>query len=57
MAYDRVCLAFGGFGECVTEAEQLLPAAQRALASNLPACLNVMIQGLPAPVLKRPTNP
>ena len=52
--YDLVTAAFGGHGECVTDAAQLLPAAQRALASGLPACVNVMIEGVPAPVIKRP---
>ena len=51
--YDQVAAAFGGHGELVTSAEELLPAAQRALASNLPACLNVMIEGLPAPDIRR----
>ena len=51
--YDLVCAAFGGFGELVTRAEDLLPAARRAAASGRPACLNVMIEGLPAPNVKR----
>lgn len=51
--YDEVCAAFGGYGEDVTEAAELLPAARRALASGLPACLNVMIEGLPAPNVRR----
>jgi hypothetical protein len=29
-------------------------ALQRAQASGLPACVNVMIEGLPAPLLRRP---
>jgi acetolactate synthase-1/2/3 large subunit len=51
--YDQVAVAFGGHGEQVTEAAELLPAARRALASGLPACLNVMIDGLAAPNIKR----
>ena len=51
--YDRVCEAFGGYGEPVTEAAALLPAAQRALDSGLPACLNVAIEGLAAPAFRR----
>jgi acetolactate synthase-1/2/3 large subunit len=50
--YDQVCAAFGGHGETVTEASELLPAARRALASGKPACLNVMIDGQPAPNIK-----
>ncbi len=52
--YDQVCAAFGGHGEQVTEAAQLGPAAARAQASGLPACLNVMIEGVAAPVIRRP---
>ena len=52
--YDQVCASFGGYGECVRSADELLPAARRAIASDLPACLNVMIEGLPAPDIKRP---
>ncbi len=51
--YDRVCEAFGGHGELVSEADALLPAARRALASGLPACLNVAIEGLAAPDIRR----
>jgi acetolactate synthase-1/2/3 large subunit len=49
--YDQVAAAFGGYGELVTEATGLLPAVRRAIASNLPAVVNVMIEGLPAPVV------
>ncbi len=52
--YDQVAVAFGGHGERVTEAAQVLPAALRAQASRLPSCLNVMIEGLAAPDIKRP---
>jgi acetolactate synthase-1/2/3 large subunit len=51
--YDEVARAFGGFGEMVTEAAQMLQAAQRAERSGLPAVLNVMIEGLPAPQVAR----
>jgi acetolactate synthase-1/2/3 large subunit len=51
--YDRVSEAFGGFGECVTRADEVLPAAKRALASNRPAVLNIMIEGNAAPVVRR----
>jgi acetolactate synthase-1/2/3 large subunit len=51
--YDQVAAAFGGYGELVTESAQLLPAAHRALASKKPAVLNVMIEGVPAPVVRR----
>ena len=51
--YDQVAAAFGGFGELVTEAGEVLPAARRAQASRLPACLNIMIEGVAAPNIKR----
>ncbi len=49
--YDAVAQAFGGHGEQVTDPKAMAAAAQRALASGLPACLNVMIEGVPAPVI------
>lgn len=51
--YEEVCAAFGGHGELVTRAEDLLAAARRAEASGKPAVLDVMIEGLPAPNIKR----
>lgn len=51
--YDAVCAGFGGHGEHITEPQALLPAAERALASGLPACLNVMIDSVAAPTLRR----
>ena len=51
--YEKVCEAFGGYGELVNDSNELLPAAKRALASKLPACINVMIDGLAAPNIKR----
>jgi len=51
--YDQVAAAFGGHGERVSRAEDVLPAARRAVASGLPACINVMIEGLPAPDIRR----
>jgi acetolactate synthase-1/2/3 large subunit len=51
--YEKVCEAFGGFGELVLDANEVLPAAKRAMASKLPACINVMINGLAAPNIKQ----
>ena len=51
--YEKVCIAFGGFGELVTQKEQVLPAAHRAIASKLPSCLNIMIDGVPAPTIRK----
>jgi len=53
MRYDAVAQAFGAHGELVTDAQAMLAAAQRAHAGGLPACLNVMIEGVPAPQIKR----
>lgn len=52
MRYEAVAQAFGGHGELVTEPQTMAAAAQRAQASGLPACLNVMIEGVPAPQIK-----
>lgn len=49
--YDLAVAALGGHGELVTRAADLQPALQRALASGKPACINVMIQRLPAPTV------
>jgi acetolactate synthase-1/2/3 large subunit len=47
--YDDVARGFGGHGESVNDLAELLPACQRALASQLPACINMMIPSLAAP--------
>lgn len=49
--YDLIVAALGGHGELVTRAADLKPALARAAASGKPACVNVMIQRLAAPVL------
>jgi len=51
--YDLVATALGGHGELVTSAAELGPALERALASGKPACVNVMIERVPAPVIRR----
>jgi acetolactate synthase-1/2/3 large subunit len=47
--YDRVVSQLGGYGEYVDDPEQLEGALRRAIESRLPACINVRIEGLPAP--------
>jgi acetolactate synthase-1/2/3 large subunit len=47
--YDRVAEGFGGYGELVTSADEVVPAVRRAIASGLPACINVMLEGQAAP--------
>jgi len=51
--YDQVAAAFGGHGELVERATDLPGAIERALASGKPACINVMIEGQAAPVIRR----
>jgi len=51
--YDDVARGFGGFGELVTDPGRLLAAARRGIESGLPAVLNVMIEGLAAPHIRR----
>ena len=51
--YDQVCAAFGGHGEFVTNPADMLAAAQRAERSGRPSCVNVMIEGVPAPIIKQ----
>ncbi|OZI23263.1 acetolactate synthase [Bordetella genomosp. 9] len=54
--YDAVTAAFGGFGRQVTDPAQVAPAIDEAYRSGLPACLNIMIEGLPAPTVSRPAG-
>jgi acetolactate synthase-1/2/3 large subunit len=50
--YDRVASALGGHGEHVERPQDLGPALERALASGLPACVNVVIDGVAAPTYR-----
>lgn len=47
--YDLAVQGLGGYGEYVTDPLELDAALQRAIDSGLPACINVRIEGLPAP--------
>ena len=47
--YDKVIEALGGHGEYVQHPDDLTPAVERALASGLPACINVAIDSAAAP--------
>ena len=51
--YDLVATALGGYGELVTTADELPGAIERALACGKPAVLNVMIESIPSPVVRR----
>jgi acetolactate synthase-1/2/3 large subunit len=47
--YDNVAIAFGGYGEHVSRADEIAPAVDRAIASGLPSVINVALDGQPAP--------
>jgi len=51
--YDQVAAAFGGHGEHVERPAELAPALARAAGAGRPACVNVMIERLPAPTFRR----
>jgi acetolactate synthase I/II/III large subunit len=51
--YDLVATALGGHGELVTHAGELHGAIERSLASGKPAVVNVMIESIPSPVVRR----
>jgi acetolactate synthase I/II/III large subunit len=51
--YDLVVTALGGHGELVQSVDELPGAIERSLASGKPACINVMIESIPAPLLRR----
>jgi acetolactate synthase-1/2/3 large subunit len=52
-AYDKAVVALGAHGEHVTHAADLPAALERAVKSGKPACVNVMIERLPAPTVSR----
>jgi acetolactate synthase-1/2/3 large subunit len=52
--YDRMVEALGGYGELVQQPEAIRPALERAFASGLPACVNVLID--PDKPYSRSTN-
>jgi acetolactate synthase-1/2/3 large subunit len=51
--YDLVAVALGGHGEFVTRIGDLPGAIERSLASGKPAVVNVMIESIPSPALRR----
>jgi acetolactate synthase-1/2/3 large subunit len=50
--YDQVVAALGGHGELVENIADLPGAIERAIASGKPACINVMIESIPSPVVR-----
>ncbi|MCC7485853.1 MAG: thiamine pyrophosphate-binding protein [Burkholderiales bacterium] len=51
--YDQAAAALGAHGEHVSRAADLPDALERAIASGRPACVNVTIDRVPAPVVTR----
>jgi acetolactate synthase I/II/III large subunit len=51
--YDQVVAALGGHGEFVDDAGDLPAAIERALKSGKPACINIMVESVAAPVIRR----
>ncbi|MEJ7929502.1 thiamine pyrophosphate-binding protein [Ramlibacter sp. AN1015] len=51
--YDEAAQALGGFGAAVQEPQALDGALRAALESGKPACLNVAIDGRPAPAFSQ----
>tara|TARA_Y100000588_G_scaffold392451_1_gene504454 strand:+ start:25514 stop:26959 length:1446 start_codon:yes stop_codon:yes gene_type:complete len=52
LRYDQIVEAMGGHGEFVQNYDELTPAIRRAFSSGLPSCVNVIIEGVPAPSIK-----
>ena len=52
--YDKMVEALGGYGELVERPVDIRPALERAFASGLPACINVLID--PEKPYSRSTN-
>ena len=51
--YERVTEALGGYGACVSTAEELRGALEGAHRSGKPACINVMMESIAAPIIRR----
>ncbi len=51
--YDQVAVGFGAHGEHVERLAEFAPALARAAQAGRAACVNVMIERLPAPVYRR----
>ena len=54
--YEKTAEAAGGYGEFVRHPEDLTAAVERAVASGLPACVNVIIDSVPAPTVGTPAD-
>jgi len=47
--YDKIVEDFGGYGELISNPDDIVPALNRAINSNKIACLNVVIDGEMSP--------
>ena len=50
--YDKMIEGLGGYGEFVQHPDDLTPAVERALASGLPACINIATEAAAAPTFR-----
>jgi acetolactate synthase-1/2/3 large subunit len=48
--YDKVVQDLGGYGELVHDPEEIAPAVERAFASGLPSCVNVVTKCTQTPI-------
>ncbi len=55
--YDRFAESLGGYGETVTEPEEIKPAIRRALRENVPAVIDVHVDPEAATILDYSTAP
>jgi acetolactate synthase I/II/III large subunit len=55
--YDELARSLGAHGELVEDPAGLEPALARAVAAGRPACINVLIDGLPAPTYRATPGP
>jgi thiamine pyrophosphate-dependent acetolactate synthase large subunit-like protein len=51
--YDQLVLALGGFGVLARSKNEVIAGLEQAQASGKPSCINVMIESVPAPHVRR----
>ncbi|MGH7659301.1 MAG: thiamine pyrophosphate-binding protein [Vulcanimicrobiaceae bacterium] len=54
--FHKVFEALGGYGEVVDKSENIAPAITRAIASGLPACVNVRSESIASPLIEALTD-
>lgn len=50
--FDKMIEGLGGYAETVEKYQEIVPALERAFASNKPACINVLTKGVITPVIE-----